>query len=257
MLTKSRNREQEDTMGENDQARSEDDKFLDLESHPLTRPEYISAIVHLYRGELFRANAWRIRLDNTTNWAVLTTAGLLSFSFGQGKHSHWILLIGMALVTVFLVFEARRFRLADVWRARVRKIEENFYGPILRRDLQSPTANWGKLVADDLFRPKYKITALMAIRVRFLRNYWPIYLVLVFAWGMHVMGIPDEASDWAAVRENLQTGLLPWWSPLAYLGTLAALVLLLFFATPGMPKSEMEHWKSPPDDSDEEPILDV
>lgn len=244
-------------MGEEDQDGLEGQDILDFESLPLTRPEYISAIVHLYRGELYRANAWRIRLDNTTNWAVLTTAGLLSFSFGQGKHSHWILLIGMALVTVFLVFEARRFRLADVWRARVRKIEENFYGPILRRDLQSPTANWGKLVADDLFRPKYKITMLMAVRVRFLRNYWPVYLVLIFAWGMHVLGIPDQASTWDSVREHLQTGLLPWWSPLAYVGTLLTLVVLLFVMTPGMPKSEMEHWQSPPDDPGEEPILDV
>ncbi len=244
-------------MGESDQDLPKAQGILDLESLPLTRPEYISAIVHLYRGELYRANAWRIRLDNTTNWAVLTTAGLLSFSFGQGKHSHWILLIGMALVTVFLVFEARRFRLADVWRARVRKIEENFYGPILRRDLQSPTANWGKLVADDLFRPKYKITMLMAVRVRFLRNYWPIYSVLVFAWGMHVLGIPDQASTWVALREHLETGLLPWWSPLAYVGTLLVLVVLLFVMTPGMPKSEMEHWQSPPDDPGEEPILDV
>ncbi|MEE8468192.1 MAG: DUF2270 domain-containing protein [Planctomycetota bacterium] len=244
-------------MAENDKDGPEGQDVLDLESTPLTRPEYIAAIVHLYRGELYRANAWRIRLDHTTNWAVLTTAGLLSFSFGQGKHSHWILLIGMALVTVFLVFEARRFRLADVWRARVRKIEENFYGPILRRDLQSPTANWGKLVADDLFRPKYKITMLMAVRVRFLRNYWPVYLVLVFAWVMHVLGIPDQASTWDSVREHLQTGLLPWWAPLAYLGTLVVLVVLLFVMTPGMPKSEMEHWQSPPDDPGEEPILDV
>ena len=71
------------------------------------------------------------------------------------------------------------------------------------------------------------------------------------------MGVPNQATDWAGVREHLQTGLLPWWLPLAYIGTLAALVALLFFATPGMPKSEMEHWQSPPDDPGEEPILDV
>ena len=60
----------------------------DYESTPLSRQEYISAIVHLYRGELYRATSWRIRLDNTTNWAVLTTAGLLSLSFGATSHSH-------------------------------------------------------------------------------------------------------------------------------------------------------------------------
>jgi uncharacterized membrane protein len=34
---------------------------VDYESTPLTRQEYISAIVHLYRGELDRATTWRLR----------------------------------------------------------------------------------------------------------------------------------------------------------------------------------------------------
>ena len=129
----------------------------DYESTPVTRQEYISALVHLYRGELHRATLWRMRLDNTTNWAILTTAGLLSFTFGSRDHSHWVLLLGMLLVGVLMAYEARRFRFFDVWRARVRKIEENFYGPILRRDPTSPEALWGNLVADDLLRPKFKM----------------------------------------------------------------------------------------------------
>ena len=72
----------------------------DYESDPITRQEYISAIVHLYRGELSRATAWRLRLDTTTNWAVLTTAGLLAFSFREGPNTHWSLLIGLVLVTL-------------------------------------------------------------------------------------------------------------------------------------------------------------
>ena len=35
----------------------------------------LTVLAHLYRGELYRANSWRMRLDNTTNWAVITTAG--------------------------------------------------------------------------------------------------------------------------------------------------------------------------------------
>jgi len=95
----------------------------DYESTPLSRQEYISAIVHLYRGELARATAWRIRLDTTTNWAVLTTAGLLAFAFRSGDNPHWPLLFGTALITLLLGYEARRYQLFDVWRSRVRKIE--------------------------------------------------------------------------------------------------------------------------------------
>ena len=35
--------------------------------------EFNTAMVHFYRGEVQRGNTWRTRLDNTTNWAVLTT----------------------------------------------------------------------------------------------------------------------------------------------------------------------------------------
>ncbi len=230
---------------------------VDLESEPLTRPEYISAIVHLYRGELYRANAWRIRLDNTTNWAFLTTAGLLSFSFGEGQHSHWTLLAGMALVSAFLTFEARRFRLADVWRSRVRMIEENFYGPVLRRNLDSPEALWGNLVAEDLFRPQYKITLPQAIRLRLLRNYWPIYAVLLLAWCVHVTLLPVPAENWAAVRDQLSAGWIPWWSSLAFIGTFVLAGLGIVLLPPRVPRTEMEHWSNPSPAADEKSILDV
>lgn len=228
----------------------------DYESTPLSRQEYIAAIVHLYRGELYRANSGRIRLDNTTNWAVLTVAGLLTFSFREGGHSHWVLLIGIALVTVFLAFEARRFRMADLWRARVRKIEENFYGPILRRDLESPEAAWGKLVAEDLFRPHYKISRLAAMRVRFSRNYWPIYCVLLFSWVVQVVAVPGGGSSWSEVREHLSAGLLPWWVPLAYIGVFLAGVVVLYLSGP-LPRDEVEHWEHQNASDDEEPLFDL
>jgi uncharacterized membrane protein len=41
-----------------------------FEDYPLTRSEYIAALVHFYRGELSRADHWRARLDPTTNWAI-------------------------------------------------------------------------------------------------------------------------------------------------------------------------------------------
>ena len=226
---------------------------VDYESTPLTRQEYISAIVHLYRGELHRANSGRIRLDNTTNWAVLTTAGLLTLSFREGSPSHWLLLIGLALLTVFLSFEARRFRMADLWRARVRKIEENFYGPILRRNLESPEKTWGKLVADDLFRPHYKISRLIALRVRFSRNYWPIYLVLTLSWVVHIL---DRAHSWVDVREHMATGLLPWWLPLAYLGGFVGFIGVLYCSGP-LPRDEVEHWEHRGTDDGEEPLFDL
>ena len=206
------------------------DPAADYESTPLTRQEYISAIVHLYRGELYRANTWRTRLDNTTNWAVLTTAGLLSFAFGPGEHSHWTLLAGLALISIFWAFEARRYRFADVWIVRVRKIEENFYGPILRRDPVSPHKQWGELVAEDLFRPSFKIGKLEALRVRLLRNYWAIFLVVLSTWAVKVLALPP-AQNWIEVKNRLGSGVVPWWVPLCVVvGFLLVLLGVLLYS---------------------------
>jgi uncharacterized membrane protein len=199
-------------------------RSVDYESTPLTRQEYISAIVHLYRGELDRATTWRLRLDATTNWAVITTAGILSFTFGGEQHSHLGPLVGVALVSVFWMIEARRYRYADIWYARVRRIEENFYGPILRRDPVSPRREWGQAVADDLFRPRFRVSRAYALRKRLLRNYWAIFLVLLAAWVTKLIAHPTPAHGWSEVRVRLELGLFPWWVPA---GALAAFVLAL------------------------------
>ena len=216
----------------------------DYESEPLPRSEYITAIVHLYRGELYRANSWRQRLDLTTNWAVFTTAGLLSFAFTSQTHSHWILLMGLPLIAIFHGFEARRYRIWHVWRSRVRMIEENFYGPILRRDPQSPDENWGKLVAEDLFRPRFKITRLAGLRARLVRNYWAIYLVLLLAWMVKVFVVSGATLSWADVQAHLRDNsvVLPWWLPLVYVGTFLASIVVLLCITPRSQGSEADYW---------------
>ena len=44
-----------------------------FEDYPLTRQEYISVMVHFYRGEVHRSTTWRQRLDATrsTRWLTL------------------------------------------------------------------------------------------------------------------------------------------------------------------------------------------
>lgn len=234
-------------MAKQDQAKPEQknsERRDEYESTPITRAEYIAAIVHLYRGELSRANSWRIRLDNTTNWAVLTSAGLLSFAFGQIDHSHWILLVGLALITILMAFEARRYRFWHVWRSRVRMIEENFYGPILRRDPKSPEEDWGTLVADDLFHPSFKISRMEALRARLLKNYWAIITVLLMAWIVKVSVHPTPAGDLQAFKENLEVGFVPWWGAITYVATFLVAMLTIALIRPKLPHSESDYWDS-------------
>ncbi len=208
----------------------------DFEKTPLTRPEYIAALVHLYRGEMHRALTWRQRLDNSTNWAIVSTGALLSFLFTNTQHeTHVVAILAILLAFFMLCYEARRFRYFDVWRARVRKLEENFYAPLLRRDLTSPIENWGFLVAEDLTTPRFKISYITALRARLIRNYIPIFFVLYGAWVTKLILHPhplvpkDEsghAASFGTIFTHLNVGPMP---TALVLAPAVALVLFLIY----------------------------
>lgn len=224
-----------------------------FEDYPLTRIEYITALVHFYRGERGRADAWRARLDPTTNWAVVTTGGMLSFAFSSPEHSHITLLLANLLVAVFLGFEARRFRYFDVWRSRVRMIEENFFLPIIRRNLVSPRENWREWVAADLDHPKFKITFFEAVAIRLRYNYVWIFMVILFAWLAKIHIHPTSARSAQEALARLPVGPFSHWTILASVGIFygAALGAAIWARSVrgggdevhGVEKA-MEHWKT-------------
>lgn len=180
-----------------------------FEDYPLTRLEYINVMVHFYRGEVQRSTAWRARLDATTNWAVLTTAGMLSFSFADPLHPHIVLLLSNILIIAYLAIEARRFRYFVVYRSRVRMIEENFLIPIITRQLESPMASWRDLLAMDLDLPKYKTTILESLAFRLRRNYAWIFFMLLGGWLVKLSIHPTVAISWKALWERMSVGPLP------------------------------------------------
>jgi len=199
---------------------SESQRF---EDYPLTRQEYIQVMVHFYRGEVARSVSWRERLDATTNWAVLTTAGMLSFAFTSAEHPHVILLLGNVVLLAYLSIEARRYRTFEVYRARVRMIEENFLVPILTRHLESPLNTWRDMVARDLDIPKYKTTFLEAFGFRLRRNYLFIFGILLGGWLVKLALHPGLAASWRDVWERMGVGTIP-----------PAVVLILVIAFYGM-----------------------
>jgi uncharacterized membrane protein len=166
----------------------------DFESTPLTRAEYIQTVIHLYRAEMQRASVWRQRLDATTNWAIVVTVTAVSYTFSSLEHPHVILLVGNLIIFTLLWVEARRYRYYDVWRTRLRKIEENFFAPILRRDLASPQERWGVQVAEDFVHPTFKIPFLHALSMRLRRNYLMLFLITLAAWGIKVLTVADSLS---------------------------------------------------------------
>lgn len=93
----------------------------------------VTALSHLYRGELYRSTVWRTRLDTTTNWAVATTGIALTVSYSSPNASPLPLVLVGLLVALFLATEARRYCFFDFWRIRAHILELHFFGPILTR----------------------------------------------------------------------------------------------------------------------------
>ncbi len=233
-------------------AEQEDDQSF--EGYPLTRNEYITAMVHFYRGEMQRSVQWRTRLDTTTNWALVTSGAMMSFAFSHMEaSSHVSLLLANLLVLNFLGFEARRFRYFDVWRSRVRMMEENFFMPILRRNLVSPRAHWREWVADDLDRPTFKFTFMEAIGVRLRRNYAWLFLALLISWFVKLEMHPYPAPSIAEMIERMSIGSIPGTVILTLVLTFEFALLLVFIGAKrqrgpsdeviGLEKA-MEHWKT-------------
>ena len=197
---------------------------VDFETRDLDRREYVTALVHLYRAEVTRCNTWRMRLDHSTHWAIFTTASALGFAFGDMQASHFSLQFANVMVFILLCLEARRFRFFDVWRARVRKIETNFFGPILERDLTSPEEEWAHQVAQDLAAPHFHVTRMQALRLRLTRNYLAIFAVLFVAWVIKLSIHPEPLQSFEELRLKCAVADLP--GEVA-LGAVAAFYLVL------------------------------
>jgi uncharacterized membrane protein len=142
----------------------------------------LGAIAHLYRGEVYRSTIWRSRLDQTTNWAVVTTGLALSISFSSTEASALPLILVGLLVVVFLMFEARRYRYFNVWRARCRLIETDIYAPLLRGRGVRMDGRWNTLLSDDYLRPSFHIGYTRAVGRRLRKNYGWILLIQAVAY---------------------------------------------------------------------------
>lgn len=186
-------------------------------------------IHHFYRGELGRANVWRTRLDTTTNWAVATTGVLISVAFSSSSISHSILLAGIPVVLLFLYIEARRFRKYDLYRSRVRLLEENYYSTLFSSEKGEHIPDWQNLVAKSLHTPTFQLRFSEAVSARIRRTYIFLLAILTGVWGLKLIIHPTPARHWReVVRRAGIAELIPYWLNLVIWGVLWT--VLLFFA---------------------------
>jgi uncharacterized membrane protein len=176
----------------------------------------ITAIAHYYRGEVNRMNTWRQRLDVTTNWAIITSAGFLSFGFGNKEITHFVIVLATIIVTCFLFIEARRYKYYDLWRWRVALLNENFFARIISQDRPPLISDWREKLADDLQHSQFKMTFWEAFGRRFRRNYSWLYIVLAICWITKVLIHPTPAENFSEIFERASIyHLVPGWIVIA------------------------------------------
>ncbi len=189
----------------------------------------LGAIAHLYRGEVYCSTMWRGRLVNTTNWAVVTTGIALSISFSSTTASPLPLILVGLLVAVFLLFEARRYRYFNVWRARCRLMETEIYGPMLRGEGVRLDGRWNRLLSDDYLTPRFHITFFRAIGRRLRKNYGYILLVQAISYygKLAIHPVPIESLDQLFARAAIGPvpGLLVVLAGILFHGSWMALAL--------------------------------
>lgn len=206
---------------------------LDLEN--ITRSEFINAMVHLYRGELSEATAWRSRIDTTTHWAVVLSATALSFVFSdQSSERHVLIPIITLFCTFLLLMEARRYRFFDIWRSRARLIEINFYRPMLH-GAQAGSPEWAETLAHDMEWPHFHMPWWEAVGRRLRRNYQWIYLILLGSWVVVLMSHPTSTTSLTEILVRAAvgpfSGVFVLVSMLVFYGALLALGIYSYWAS--------------------------
>lgn len=172
-----------------------------------------SSMVHLYRGEMNRMTVWRERLDITSNWAILLTVGLTTFTLGSVDVPHYTLLLGLALIAISILIEGRRYRHLHHSKWRLYLIEYGYFAEILDPTADDPMADWRRILARDLRHTAWGISWMTAIRVRLRRNYLMLFYFVTSVWIAKLFIHPDSPRSLTEFMLRMRVGqnfLPPW-----------------------------------------------
>ena len=188
--------------------KNSDEPVWTYRGYKLKTSEFVTAMVHLFRAEIQRANVWRQRLDTTTNWAVVTTGAVISISFTQSTIHHGIIILNTLLVMLFLFIESRRYRYYELWSYRVRLMETDFYAAMLVPPFH-PSPEWAESLAENLLSPSFPISMWEALGRRLRRNYFWIFLILGASWLAKSWLFPEPPATFADFVQRCSVGPIP------------------------------------------------
>jgi uncharacterized membrane protein len=208
-------------------------RVLDLKTPAVPQGPSEASLAQLFRGELARSDRWRTRLDTTSNWALTTTAAVVSFGFANVNNSHLTFLVGIWLVLTFLFMEARRYRYYDLWIRRVRLIESGYWAPLLRHEPIDPDAM--RELATEMDRPQIQLSLFSALAVRLDRVYGSVLSLLFLGWLVRLEVYPTPAGSFGELVRRAHVGRVPGFVILGLMLLVALGFLLVYLLSLSAP----------------------
>lgn len=203
-----------------------------------------TVMVHFYRATVMHADVWRRRLDATTNWAIVTSLGIVTYAFSQPDHPAISMLVAIPFLITFLYMESRRYQMYDLWRYRVRMLNRYLVAPAFcvadeegdldKRDAQELAAMAYSLGTSI---PRISIPQAMGYRIR--RNYWLLFFAVLLMWAIKVFIHPTPARSMTDLMSHAHVWLIPGW--LVLLSIMAFVVCISWLALRA-PTEQMDNW---------------
>ncbi len=217
----------------------EEESVWTYRGYRLKTSEFVTAMVHLFRAEVQRANVWRQRLDTTTNWAVVSAGATLSIAFSQPNVHHGVIILNTLLTTWFLFIEARRYRYYELWSYRIRLMETDFYAAMLVPPFH-PSPEWAESLAENLLSPSFPISMWEAFGRRLRRNYLWIFCMLGASWLAKSYLFPVPATTLSEFILRGAVGPIPGQIMIALGLIYYSFLMLIAIGTIGMTKATGE-----------------
>ncbi len=107
------------------------------------------------------------------------------------------------------MFEARRYRYFNVWRARCRLMETDIFAPLLRGRGVRMDSRWNTLLSDDYLRPRFHIGYALAVGRRLRKNYGWILLIQAVAYYGKLVIHPTALASAVEVFRRAAIGPIP------------------------------------------------
>jgi uncharacterized membrane protein len=220
------------------------------QADPAAPAGFDTAMAHLYRAEMNRMTVWRQRLDVTSNWAILLTLGLTTFTLGSTAVPHYVLLLGLALVGISVLIEANRYRHLHHSKWRLHLLEVGYFNPLLR-DAGNPCqdsstsggGDWQRMLRADLLRPRLLIGSLTAMRVRLRRNYLLLFLFVTGVWLTKLFIHPRSPQTLDEFYSRFSVaGLIPAWFVAITAPLFVIIATALALTCP--PAEQLEDWSA-------------